>query len=108
MYDAETLKLLLEAAVFADIDQRPYGDSRLQPCPDSEGRSAESLCVEGVRADEESSAVSTADTPSPPKVAAPRSELGSTWTPSMRVPMPVANISAVVHLLGRRRSETLW
>ena len=49
MYDAETLGLLLEAAGFADIDQRPYGDSRIRPCPDSEGRSAESLYVEGVR-----------------------------------------------------------
>lgn len=49
MYDAETLGLLLEAAGFTGVERCAYGKSRLQPAPDSEGRSAESLYVEGVR-----------------------------------------------------------
>ncbi len=48
-YDFETLALLLEASGFRDVERRPFGDSRIRPCPDGERRRLETLYVEGVR-----------------------------------------------------------
>ena len=49
MYDHETLELLFRAAGFPDAEHRQFGDSRLDPCPDSEHRKLETLYVEGVK-----------------------------------------------------------
>jgi predicted SAM-dependent methyltransferase len=49
LYDVETLTLLLTAAGFEGIARRPFGDSRLDPCPDSEHRRAETLYVEAIK-----------------------------------------------------------
>lgn len=48
-YDSDTLVLVFEAAGFAGAERREAGDSRLQPCPDSEHRKAETLYVEAAR-----------------------------------------------------------
>jgi len=49
MYDAETLGLLLRAAGFAEVEQRAFGESRIEPAPDSEHRRVGSLYVEAVK-----------------------------------------------------------
>lgn len=49
MYDTETLGLVLRAAGFPTVEQRPFGDSRLEPVPDSEHRRIGSLYVEAVK-----------------------------------------------------------
>ena len=49
MYDFETLRLVCEAAGFAEIEERSFGSSRLAPAPDSEHRRAETLYVECVK-----------------------------------------------------------
>ena len=49
LYDVETLTLLLTAAGFEGIAPRSFGDSALDPCPDSEHRRAETLYVEAVK-----------------------------------------------------------
>jgi predicted SAM-dependent methyltransferase len=49
MYDLETLTLLCKAAGFSRVEERSFGDSRLDPAPDSEGRRLETLYVEAVR-----------------------------------------------------------
>jgi predicted SAM-dependent methyltransferase len=49
MYDLETLTLLCKAAGFSRVEERSFGDSRLDPAPDSEGRRSETLYVEAVR-----------------------------------------------------------
>jgi SAM-dependent methyltransferase len=49
MYDFQTLELVLAAAGFAKIERRQFGDSRIEPCPDSEHREAETLYVEAVK-----------------------------------------------------------
>jgi predicted SAM-dependent methyltransferase len=48
-YDFETLALMFEAAGFCAIEQRSFGDSRIEPCPDSEHRRSETLYVEGAK-----------------------------------------------------------
>ena len=49
LYDLETLELMLGAAGFEDVARRPFGESRLDPCPDSEHRRAETLYVEAIK-----------------------------------------------------------
>ncbi len=49
MYDEATLGLLLRAAGFETIERCGFGESRLDPCPDSEHRRPESLYMEAVR-----------------------------------------------------------
>jgi predicted SAM-dependent methyltransferase len=49
MYDTETLSLVLKAAGFPTVEQRPFGDSRLEPAPDGEHRRIGSLYVEAVK-----------------------------------------------------------
>lgn len=49
MYDARTLVALLVAAGFSNLVESTYGESELDPCPDSEGRRVGSLYVEGVK-----------------------------------------------------------
>jgi predicted SAM-dependent methyltransferase len=49
MYDFETLELLLRAAGFESPERRAFGESRLEPVPDSEHRRDETLYVEAVR-----------------------------------------------------------
>lgn len=49
MYDAQTLSFVCAAAGFASAGQRQFGDSRVEPCPDSEHRRLETLYVEAVR-----------------------------------------------------------
>jgi predicted SAM-dependent methyltransferase len=46
MYDAETLKLLLIEAGFDTAIQSTFGESVIEPSPDSDGRQLESLYVE--------------------------------------------------------------
>jgi predicted SAM-dependent methyltransferase len=48
-YDAETLTLLLEDAGFENVRQRSFGESDIQPVPDSEPRRDETLYIEGVK-----------------------------------------------------------
>jgi predicted SAM-dependent methyltransferase len=48
-YDLETLALLVESAGFAEVGGRPFGSSRIDPCPDGPHRRLETLYVEGVR-----------------------------------------------------------
>lgn len=45
-YDLETLALLFRTAGFLEPRQAAFGESALEPCPDSESRAAESLYVE--------------------------------------------------------------
>jgi predicted SAM-dependent methyltransferase len=50
MYDFETLAMICRAAGFTkEIEQRAFGDSRLQPAPDTDSRRGETLYVETVR-----------------------------------------------------------
>jgi predicted SAM-dependent methyltransferase len=49
MYDLETLTLVCNASGFERVEQRSFGDSRLDPAPDSEARRLETLYVECVR-----------------------------------------------------------
>jgi hypothetical protein len=49
MYDAETLALALRAAGFEEVEQRPFGDSRIVPCPDTKRRREGTLYVEALR-----------------------------------------------------------
>jgi len=49
MYDFETLALLCHAAGFETVEQRPFGESAVQPCPDHEWREWDSLYVEMVK-----------------------------------------------------------
>lgn len=49
MYDAETLGLILRAARFGVVEQRAFGESRIEPPPDSEHRRVGSLYVEAVK-----------------------------------------------------------
>jgi predicted SAM-dependent methyltransferase len=49
MYDAETLGLILRAAGFEIVEQRAFGESRIEPAPDSEHRRVGSLYVEAVK-----------------------------------------------------------
>jgi len=51
MYDLETLQFVCAAAGFAMVEQRPFGESRLIPCPDSEHRRTETLYAETVKED---------------------------------------------------------
>jgi predicted SAM-dependent methyltransferase len=46
MYDAQTLRLLLETAGYSDIVESNFGDSAIVPCPDSALRQLETLYVE--------------------------------------------------------------
>jgi hypothetical protein len=46
MFDGETLCLFFRATGFPDPQERDYGDSELDPAPDTERRSAETLYVE--------------------------------------------------------------
>jgi predicted SAM-dependent methyltransferase len=49
MYDAETLGLVLRAAGFDLVEQRAFGESRIEPAPDSEHRRVGSLYVEALK-----------------------------------------------------------
>jgi predicted SAM-dependent methyltransferase len=49
MYDADTLTLVLRAVGFSLAEQRQFGESRLEPCPDSEHRREWSIYVEAVK-----------------------------------------------------------
>lgn len=48
-WDEETLSLVVAAAGFTDSSSRSYGESLLDPAPDTEARSRESLYFEAVR-----------------------------------------------------------
>jgi SAM-dependent methyltransferase len=49
MYDLESLSLVCRAAGFEHIEQRRFGESLIQPSPDSEHRRLESIYVEAVK-----------------------------------------------------------
>jgi predicted SAM-dependent methyltransferase len=49
MYDFDTLSLVCEAAGFARIEPRGFGNTRLSPIPDSDFRSLDTLYVEMVK-----------------------------------------------------------
>ena len=49
MYDGQTLSAMLSAAGFAQAAQRGFGESLIDPCPDSEKRRGGTLYVEGVK-----------------------------------------------------------
>ena len=49
MYDFETLQLLVTAAGFQHVERREFGDTRLDPAPDSPHRRAETLYVEAIK-----------------------------------------------------------
>lgn len=49
VWDADTLERALEEAGFDDVRVRPFGDSALEPPPDTEMRKAESVYAEGVK-----------------------------------------------------------
>ena len=49
MYDYETLAILMSAAGFSDVEQRPFGESAITPPPDTAYRRAETLYVEATR-----------------------------------------------------------
>jgi predicted SAM-dependent methyltransferase len=49
MYDGQTLAAELAAAGFEQAAQREFGETRIQPCPDSESRHGGTLYVEGVK-----------------------------------------------------------
>jgi SAM-dependent methyltransferase len=49
MYDFDTLSLVCEAAGFASIEPRGFGNTRLTPIPDSDFRSLDTLYVEMVK-----------------------------------------------------------
>jgi hypothetical protein len=46
MWDGETLSLLLKEAGFHNAVEKPAGESRIEPAPDTEHRKPESLYVE--------------------------------------------------------------
>jgi predicted SAM-dependent methyltransferase len=48
-YDAETLSLLLAASGFRAAEERPFGSSRIEPCPDGPHRQLETLYMEACR-----------------------------------------------------------
>ena len=50
-WDLETLDLFARAAGFEQCEARRFGDSRIEPCPDSPHREQESIYVEAVKAD---------------------------------------------------------
>lgn len=50
-WDLETLGLFVRAAGFEQYEGRGFGDSRIEPCPDSPHRKQESIYVEAVKAD---------------------------------------------------------
>ena len=49
MYDFETMHLLLTAAGFEHVERRDFGETRLEPPPDSPHRRGETLYVEAVK-----------------------------------------------------------
>lgn len=49
MFDKETLGLVFRAAGFPDPVQKEFGDSAVQPAPDTERRRAESLYMEAIK-----------------------------------------------------------
>lgn len=49
VYDAETLRLVLGAAGFTTVAERQFGETSLDPVPDSERRRGGSIFVEAVR-----------------------------------------------------------
>lgn len=49
-WDLETLALFVRAAGFEECEEREYGNSRIDPCPDSPHREQESIYVEAVKA----------------------------------------------------------
>jgi hypothetical protein len=49
MYDAETLTLLCRAAGFAEARRRKWGESWIEPCPDTAGRQSGTLYVDARR-----------------------------------------------------------
>jgi predicted SAM-dependent methyltransferase len=51
-YDSDTLRLLLSAAGFTNIQERSFGDTDIPGAPDSEHRRLESLYVEAKKPDE--------------------------------------------------------
>lgn len=50
-WDLETLGLFVRAAGFEQCEGRGFGDSRIEPCPDSPHREQESIYVEAVKAE---------------------------------------------------------
>lgn len=50
-WDVETLELFVRAAGFEECAARGFGDSRIEPCPDSPHREQESVYVEAVKAE---------------------------------------------------------
>ena len=49
LYDFDTVSLMLTAAGFIKVEQKAFGRSRIEPCPDSEHRRLEMFYTEGVR-----------------------------------------------------------
>ncbi|HUY74116.1 MAG TPA: methyltransferase domain-containing protein [Candidatus Dormibacteraeota bacterium] len=49
LWDAETLCALLSEIGFRDAERREFGESRIEPCPDSPERKIESLYVEALK-----------------------------------------------------------
>jgi predicted SAM-dependent methyltransferase len=49
MYDAETLTLMCHAAGFEDVQNKPYGETALPVCPDTESRRPGTLYIESRR-----------------------------------------------------------
>ena len=50
-WDLETLGLFVRAAGFEQCEGREFGNSRIEPCPDSPHREQESIYVEAVKAE---------------------------------------------------------
>ena len=50
-WDLETLELFIRAAGFEQCEGRGFGNSRIEPCPDSPHRERESVYVEAVKAE---------------------------------------------------------
>jgi predicted SAM-dependent methyltransferase len=46
VYDHETIALFLRTIGFTTVEERAFGDSRLDPCPDSECRTSDSFYTE--------------------------------------------------------------
>lgn len=49
IFDFETFEFFCRAAGFENVERRAFGDSRLQPCPDSEWRITDSFYAEMVK-----------------------------------------------------------
>jgi predicted SAM-dependent methyltransferase len=49
IYDFETYSFFCRAAGFTNVEERQFGESLLDPCPDSEGRRGDSFYAEAVR-----------------------------------------------------------